>query len=261
MDLYFLGTAGGRPTLHRNCTSIILNLKDEMDACFVFDAGSGTRHQLIRSPIDLSLMEKLFITHLHGDHVHGVPELLDHWNLSGGKRPLTIYGPVGIRKYVETVLELTNRGFIQRHSIDFVEIREDGIIFQDDRWVISTALLTHGIECWGYRLEYKKGTTEQKIVTIMGDTGPCANQLVLSQDADLLVHESTFLDADGAGKHHSTALNAAKMAKEANVAHLIITHIAPRHHGQELKLLEEARTVFPGVVMADDLWGYTIKAR
>ena len=79
--------------LRRNVTSIALRLLEERRSLWLFDCGEGTRHQILKSPLKLSKLEKVFITHMHGDHVFGLPGLLSSRGAQGVTSPLTIYGP------------------------------------------------------------------------------------------------------------------------------------------------------------------------
>ena len=105
MQLTFLGTCAGTPSLQRNVTSIALTLSHRGD-CWLFDCGEATQHQFMRSALKPGKLQKIFITHLHGDHIFGLPGLLTSRSMGGIPEPLTIYGPPGLRQFVETALSL-----------------------------------------------------------------------------------------------------------------------------------------------------------
>ncbi|CAM2784064.1 ribonuclease Z [Paenibacillus sediminis] len=299
MELYFLGTNAGVPSTERNVTSIALRLLEERRSFWLFDCGEGTQHQILRSPLKLSKLEKVFITHLHGDHLFGLPGLLSSRAYQGGTSPLTVYGPPGLKTYLDITLELSQ----SRVNYELiVEEHTGGVIFEDDTFKVEMALLDHRIDSYGYRVtekdragklngelleqfgikpgplygKLKNGESVEtpegriihpsevigepkkgRIVTILGDTRPCSNVIPLAVNADILVHEATFLHelAKTAHEyHHSTALQAAEAAKEAGVGQLIITHFSSRYKNEEelLKLQDEARSVFPNTYTAKE---------
>jgi ribonuclease Z len=104
MELEFLGTGAGVPAKHRNVTSTALRLLDERNAVWLFDCGEGTQMQILHSTIRPRKIEKIFITHLHGDHIYGLPGLISSRSFQGGASPLEIYGPKGIEEFVRTAL-------------------------------------------------------------------------------------------------------------------------------------------------------------
>ncbi|EAD7778990.1 ribonuclease Z [Listeria monocytogenes] len=299
MELVFLGTGAGVPSRGRNVTSIALSMLNERNTIWLFDCGEATQHQIMRSQIKLSKLEKIFITHLHGDHIFGLPGLLSSRSFQGGESDLTIYGPVGITEYVETSLRLS--GTRLTYKIIFNEI-EPGLIFDDKMFSITVDELDHGLRSFGYRIvekdkpgalnadkliddgvepgpifqKIKKGETvtladgsvingkdyidepqKGKIISIFGDTKATASELELALNADVLVHEATF-EGDKeklAGEYmHSTTLQAASLAKKANVKKLILTHISSRYDRDASKeLLIEAQSVFENTEIAYDL--------
>lgn len=101
-----------------------------------------------------------------------------------------------------------------------------------------------------------------KKITYSGDTTPCENLISLGKDSDLLIHEATYLSelAEIAiEKQHSTAVNAANDAKEANAKQLLLTHFSSRYEEEATKLLEEAKLIFPNVILAKDLMRISLK--
>ena len=147
MKLTFLGTSAGMPTTTRNVSGLGLQWV-QLGSLWLFDCGEATQHQILRSPLKLSQLENIFITHLHGDHVFGLPGLLA--SRSQGKdiqTAVTVYGPPGLDEYLRIVLSLTNThlGYPLR-----VETVEPGRIFEDEtRWV-ECQRLAHRVETFGY---------------------------------------------------------------------------------------------------------------
>lgn len=149
MELHFLGTGAGVPSKGRNVSSIALTLPEYGGRMWLFDCGEGTQHQILNSSLKLSKMEKLFITHMHGDHIFGIPGTLGSRSFQGGVYPLTIYGPSGIRHYLETVLSLSRTHLPYEWNI--VEIT-DGMIIEDPDFTIKIAQLDHVVPSFGFRL-------------------------------------------------------------------------------------------------------------
>jgi ribonuclease Z len=150
MELEFLGTGAGVPAKHRNVTSTALRLLDERNAVWLFDCGEGTQMQILHSTIRPRKIEKIFITHLHGDHIYGLPGLISSRSFQGGDTPLEIYGPKGIKAYIQTVLRISQTKV--SYPLHFFEIEEEGILFKDQQFEVSCLRLDHGIDSFGYRI-------------------------------------------------------------------------------------------------------------
>ncbi|WP_310550412.1 ribonuclease Z [Paenibacillus glufosinatiresistens] len=299
MEVYFLGTNAGVPSIQRNVTSIALRLFEERRTFWMFDCGEGTQHQVLKSPLRLGKLERIFVTHLHGDHIFGLPGLLSSRAYQGGTAPLTVYGPPGLKAFLEVSLNISQSRV--PYKLDIVE-HTGGLIFEDEGFKVEASLLDHRIDSYGYRItekdrpgslnterlrewglkpgpaygRLKKGldvTTEDgtviaskdvvsepkpgRVVTILGDTRPCPAIVPLSRGADLLVHEATFASdlADLAHDyHHSTTIQAAEAAREAGAGELVLTHFSSRYSVLDdlLPLLDEARTVFPDTLLAEE---------
>ena len=102
MKLYFLGTGSQKPSKTRNVTSIALIL--ENNHYILFDCGEGTQHQILRSDLNLSNLTSIIITHLHGDHIFGLPGLLCSLNEVLEGKDFTIYGPKGLFNFIKNTL-------------------------------------------------------------------------------------------------------------------------------------------------------------
>ncbi|RCX23523.1 ribonuclease Z [Fontibacillus phaseoli] len=177
MELYFMGTNAGVPSLERNVTSLALRLLDERRSFWLFDCGEGTQHQILRSPLKLSKLECIFITHLHGDHLFGLPGLLSSRAYQGGDTPLALYGPPGLKKYVNTSLELSESRI--NYKLEIVE-HEGGCLFEDATFRVESAKLDHRIASYGYRVIEKDlpGKLDTELLKKYGITpGPLYGKL------------------------------------------------------------------------------------
>ncbi|PLS15348.1 ribonuclease Z [Bacillus sp. M6-12] len=152
MDFVFLGTGAGVPAKARNVSSIALQLLEERGAVWLFDCGEATQHQILKTPVKPRRIEKIFITHLHGDHIFGLPGLLGSRSFQGGTEKLTIYGPKGIKEYVSVSLRLS--GTHLQYPLRVVEI-EKGTVFEDSQFLVTALPLEHGLPCFGYRIVEK----------------------------------------------------------------------------------------------------------
>lgn len=152
MDVFFLGTGAGVPAKLRNVTSIALKLLEERGAVWLFDCGEATQHQILHTSIKPRRIEKIFITHLHGDHIYGLPGLLSSRSFQGGESLVTVYGPSGIKEYIELSLKIS-KSYL-KYPIEIIEI-EEGLIFEDDQFTVEARLLEHGIASYGYRVVEK----------------------------------------------------------------------------------------------------------
>jgi ribonuclease Z len=152
LDIFFLGTGAGIPAKLRNVTSIAFKLLEERGAIWLFDCGEATQHQILHTSIKPRRIEKIFITHLHGDHIYGLPGLLSSRSFQGGEDQVTVYGPVGIKSYIEVSLSISKTYL--KYPLKIVEI-EEGIIFEDEQFTIEAQLLEHGIPSFGYRIVEK----------------------------------------------------------------------------------------------------------
>lgn len=150
MFLYFLGTGAGRPSRRRNVTSIALGLPDPEHDIWLFDCGEGTQHQMLRSPLRLHKISRIFITHLHGDHIFGLPGLLSSRSFLAPEQELNVYGPKGITSFLENALKISSTHLSYPLYVNEIE---PGDSIKIDAWTIKIALLDHGLPSFGYRVE------------------------------------------------------------------------------------------------------------
>lgn len=310
MEIQFLGTGAGVPSKGRNVTSIALKLLDELNEVWLFDCGEGTQQQILETHIRPRKINKIFITHLHGDHIFGLPGFLSSRSFQGGDDDLTIYGPPGIRQFVQSALRFSDSHL--SYKIHFIEVTKAGVIFENDKFTVEVDFLDHRVVSLGFRViekdrpgellidkvreaeipsgpvyaRLKQGEVvtlddgrtfdgkdfiapaqKGRIVTILGDTRQTESLNRLAQNADVLVHESTFGKDEGKLAHnyyHSTSVQAAELAKRNQVKRLLMTHISARYVGKlAYKLQAEARAIFPNsqVVWDFDVFDIPLKVK
>lgn len=149
MEIFFLGTGAGVPAKLRNVTSMALKLLEERGSIWLFDCGEATQHQILHTSIKPRRIEKIFITHLHGDHIYGLPGLLASRSFQGGETEVTVYGPQGLRDFIDISLSISQTYL--KYPLSVVEI-EPGVVFSDEQFVVETLPLEHGVPSFGYRI-------------------------------------------------------------------------------------------------------------
>jgi ribonuclease Z len=142
LNLTFLGTSAGVPTRERNVSALALTYAGRV---FLFDCGEGTQQQFLRSPVRSGAIEAIFITHLHGDHLYGLPGLLASLGLNGREAPLTVCGPPGIHAYLAAI---PYRG--TPYPIHVAEVDGEGEIVRGRGFAVRSALLEHSVTCLGF---------------------------------------------------------------------------------------------------------------
>ncbi|WP_080874307.1 ribonuclease Z [Oceanobacillus timonensis] len=153
MDITFLGTGAGLPSKERNVTAITLSMLQELNEVWLFDCGEATQHQLLHTKIKPGKINKLFITHMHGDHIYGLPGFLSSRSFQAGTdRPLTIYGPEGIREFVQSALKLSYTHLT--YPLTIIEI-EEGLLLETEAVKVYTKKLAHGVPSFGFRIVEK----------------------------------------------------------------------------------------------------------
>jgi ribonuclease Z len=274
----------------------------QQSSLWLFDCGEGTQHQFFRSRLHISHVSKIFVSHLHGDHVYGLAGLLSTCGLAGDVQKIEVYGPSGLEDFLSDCFRHTHTTL--PYKLEIVTIN-DGVIYEDERTIIRCAWLEHGIPVAGYRVQEKDrpGRFDATKASMLGiapgpiygrlkqgehlvlddgriihggdlcgpirpgrsvvyctDTTYCSSAVELARGADLLVHEATFAQqhvelANRSG--HSTASMAARVALEAGVRELLLTHLSPRYvEGGDIApehLLAEARAIFPATGIAYDM--------
>ena len=285
LSVFFAGTAGSIPTVRRGLPALLVRRGGDR---ILFDCGEGTQRQLVRS-VGLTDLDEVFLTHFHADHWLGLPGLLKTFDLRGRERPLAIHGPPGLRDLIALALRAAGRVRYELILVELApgdELERDGykiapvsvshrgpafgyVLYEDERPgqfdpEVATQLgLTPGPEFGTLqRGETVKGVTPEQVLgpprpgrklVISGDTIPCETVRIAAHHADLLIHEATFAEDEvdrAAETRHSTAGQAASLAREADVTLLALTHFSSRYPSGVLR--DEARAVFPGAVVPRD---------
>lgn len=260
----------------------------------LIDCGEGTQRQLMRS-VGLSRIDRIFITHLHGDHYLGLPGLFKTLSLMGREEPLEVFGPPGL----EDVFHIAQRLFGRFLFPLLVHEVGPGPIYAGDGYAMWAARTDHGLPslAWSLVEEARPGRFHPenavalgvtpgpdfrrlqlgetitlpsgaqirpedvmdarrsgRKILVTGDTRPTEPVVEAAAGATVLVHDATFTDEEQARAtetRHSTAREAAEVARQAGVGLLVLTHLSSRHSPRALT--EEARATFPRTLLPQDL--------
>lgn len=297
------------PTRARNVSSVALRLPERAEV-WLFDCGEATQHQLQRTPLKISQISRIFITHLHGDHLFGLMGLLATCGLAGQGQEIHLYGPEGLEEYVRTCAGLSRTTLADTLTIHTIE---PGDIYRDGDFKVTCQPLKHRIPAYGFRVtesdrtgkfdvekaqalgvtpgplfgrlkngesltladgriinghELNGPTIEGRSIVYCTDTIYCERAVALAEGADALVHEATFAEQDetlAVQSMHSTTTMAARVACEAHVRQLLLTHFSPRYtRDSEITpddLLAQARAIFPRTDMARDFLTFDVPRR
>jgi ribonuclease Z len=172
LNVIFLGTSDSIPTAERNPTSILLTYQGEN---ILVDCGEGTQRQIRKAKINPCKINRILITHWHGDHVLGLPGLLQTLALSGYRKTLLIYGPKGTKQFMRNLLKMFF--FKGRYKIKVEEV--DGKFFETDDFYLEAKRMTHGIACNAYSF-VKKGKikiNKKKLAQTKLPSGPLLKKL------------------------------------------------------------------------------------
>lgn len=190
MQIQFLGTGAGQPSKARNVSSLALKLLDEINQVWLFDCGEGTQNQILETTIRPRKVAKIFITHLHGDHIFGLPGFLSSRSFQSSEEQtdIDIYGPVGIRSFVLSSLKVS--GTRLPYRIHFHEFDVDTVsqVLETDKFTVFAEKLDHTIPCVGYRVIQKdlEGTLDAEALRAAGvPFGPLFGKIKNGQNVTL----------------------------------------------------------------------------
>lgn len=147
LQVIFLGTAGSVPTPKRSLSAIVIQRKGEL---LIFDCGEGIQRQMIQAKVGFHRKTKVFITHLHGDHVLGLPGLLQTMSLLYRERKLEIYGPLGTKAFVNAIQQAVQ--FNLTFPLEILEIKEPNIVCEEKEYRVHSAWADHVVRSLAYAL-------------------------------------------------------------------------------------------------------------
>ncbi|MFD9636124.1 ribonuclease Z [Streptomyces violascens] len=268
-ELVVLGTASQVPTRHRNHNGYLLRWDGEG---ILFDPGEGTQRQMQRAGVAAHDINRICVTHFHGDHSLGLAGVIQRINLDRVPHPVTAHYPLSGEHFFERLRYAT----AYRESVQLAQepvAGEGAVLAATASYTLQARRLSHPVESYGYRIvepdgrrilpellaergikgpdvgrlqregelngvtlddvsEIRRG---QRFAFVM-DTRLCEGVSALADGCDMLVIESTFLDGDlqlAVDHGHLTASQAAAVARDAGVRHLVLTHFSQRYSDPE----------------------------
>jgi len=292
--LKVLGANSATPMPGRYPSSFVLQYDQQL---MLIDCGEGAQIKMSEFKVKHSKLDYIFISHLHGDHIFGLPGLFSSLSLNGREKPIDIYGPIGIHRFLKAMAEVTGgqaRHDINIHELDGTTSHQLGSI---NGLAVSAFPLKHRVPTLGYRFDeelrphnidslaierynlsveeikaIKKGDSvmrEDKLIPMDLLTLPSAPLRSFAycsdtvydpsiiphiEGVDLLYHEATYLhDLEDKARErmHSTAYEAAEIAKSAMVRHLVIGHYSGRYKDLSV-MTDEARLTFANTSLAEE---------
>lgn len=292
-ELVVLGTASQAPTRTRNQNGYFLRWDTEG---ILFDPGEGTQRQMLFAGVTASQVNRICVTHFHGDHCLGLPGVIQRMSLDRVAHETDVYFPADGDG--ETIFRNLRYAALyhDRASVGAHPIEEDGVIAEASGFALEARRLDHLVPAFGYRLTEPDGRRmlrdklaakgiagpdigrlqrDGRITTAAGktvaldevseprrgqkfafvmDTRLCDAAFELADHADMLVCESTFAEADAVLAEeygHLTARQAGRVARDAGVRTLVLTHFSQRYEDDNSKIMrEEAAGSFGGMIVS-----------
>ncbi len=278
MEVVLLGTGFPRPFPDRAgpATAVVVNGK-----YFVVDAGRGVVLRLAAVQAPLPPVTAVLLTHLHSDHISGLPDLFNTGWVMGRKQPLELYGPRGSDALVAGIMKFYKEDIHIRRDLTEtlapagarinLHIVREGVVYKDADVTITAFAVDHKPVEYAFGYKFEAGG---KTIVISGDTGPSDNLVKFARGADILVHEvylpgffrthatptaPGFIDAvhtaaaaERLSRYHTDAEQVGKIAAQAGVKQLVLTHVIPPEQSEQIRALA-AKSFTGTIVVGNDL--------
>jgi len=265
-----LGTGSPRPIMNRFGPSILVEAGNQK---LIFDAGRGASQRLNQLGISFSDVNALFLTHLHSDHIVGIPDLwLTGWIMSNRSRPFDVFGPDGtveMSKHLQSAFEFDIRmrilddhcpeagGRLLGHDI------KQGVVYEKNGVKVTAFDVDHRpiVPALGYRIDYAG-----RSVVLSGDTRFSPNLIKFSKGTDLLVHEVVVAPIDLKQSdpryrilaHHTTPEEAATVFNQVKPKLAVYSHIVMFEGMTEQNLLERTQRNYSDFRLGEDLMSFIV---
>lgn len=287
IEITFLGTGSGVPTLQRNQPAILLNYNGDY---LLFDCGEGCQVALQKAKVSPMKIKKIFISHWHADHFSGLLPLIETMHLFGRTEKLEVYGPEASR-FIDSLLELSYLGFGFEIEAKDAGTEKKENIFSGSEYDIFSIPAKHTVPAVSYlfveknkwniimnkakrfglgghilqeikekgkisakgrtiKIDDVANLTEGRKIIYSGDTEPFEG--LFREKPDLLIHDGTFVEENNVEHYsHSSAEEVARLAKKYKIKKLVLTHLSRRYE-TEKPLLDAVRPIFKSAVVAKD---------
>jgi len=266
-----LGTGTPPPLMERFGPSILVQAGSET---LLFDAGRGCLQRLRQINVSYAKLSALFLTHLHSDHIVGLPDLwLTGWLISQRAKPLNVFGPAGTNEMItylqkafafDIKTRIENDKQLEEGSKLLVKEIQQGVIYEKNGVKVIAFKVDHypNIPAFGYRIEYNGHS-----VVLSGDTRYSENLVTFAKRTDLLVHE-VVVAPDTMGKtdprynilmQHTTPEQAANIFNEVKPKLAVYSHISKIYGQTEEDILKRTKANYSGLlIMGEDLMSFSI---
>ena len=273
MEVILIGTGFPRPDPERAGPATAVRVGDRV---YLVDAGRGVMMRLAASGLNWRGITRVFLTHLHSDHISGLPDLFTSTWIFDRAVPLDVYGPEGTAQVTAGLEQFfapdirIRRDLTEKNAPAGARIAPQivkaGTVYEDADLKITAFEVDHAPvkPAFGYRFE-----SHGRVAVISGDCRPTPELIRQARGADVLVHEvylPEFFDKHDSPEvaarlkhYHTSAGEVGEVARDANPRLLVLTHVIPTDGEQEI--LRQASRYFKGkIVVGKDLMRFPVGA-
>ena len=253
--VHILGCGSALPTLRHHASSQVVEVRQKI---LMLDCAEGTQMQLRRSHLRFTKLGHVFITHLHGDHCFGLIGMISTFGLVGRIATLHVHGPGALGPELEHQIQFFTHdlGFsVEFHPVD-TTLRQ--VVYEDRSITVESIPLQHRVPCCGYLISEKPTRRPEDVLrsyAYISDTKYLPQLAEQLKGVSTLYHESTYGEdrLPSAEKYcHSTARQAALVARDAGVGKLLLGHYSSRYLDEQV-LLDEAKEVFENSFLTNEM--------
>ena len=258
--VHILGCGSALPTLRHFPSMQVVEVRGKL---FMVDCGEGAQIQLRRSRLRFTKISAIFLSHLHGDHCLGLIGIISSFGLLGRVAKLTVYAPAELYDILQQQIRLFCSDLSYEVIFEAVDTTQQKIVYEDRSLTVETIPLNHRVKCCGYLFREKPTRNpdyQPRSYAYCSDTRYIPTLHERLRGVSTLYHESTYGE-DNLQKaekyYHSTARQAAQVARDAGVGQLLLGHYSSRYDDEGV-LLREAREVFENSRLSDEMMFFDV---